>query len=96
MWTQAMKASLKFTFSHRTSGPNCFFLSVESRVISSLSAFISPSLYWKSRTVNLNSLALCLKSSMAFLKRVTLKRPLSWSSNSRLVDRGTTISARVS
>uniref|UniRef100_A0A0E9U734 Uncharacterized protein n=1 Tax=Anguilla anguilla TaxID=7936 RepID=A0A0E9U734_ANGAN len=39
MWTQAMKASLKFTFSHRTSGPNCFFLSVESRVISSLSAF---------------------------------------------------------
>uniref|UniRef100_A0A0E9RMW3 Uncharacterized protein n=1 Tax=Anguilla anguilla TaxID=7936 RepID=A0A0E9RMW3_ANGAN len=33
---------------------------------------------------------------MAFLKRVTLNRPLSWSSNSRLVERGTTISARVS
>lgn len=32
---------------------NCFFLSVESRVISSLSAFISSSLYWKSLTVNL-------------------------------------------
>ena len=32
---------------------NCFFLSVDSRVSSSLSAFISSSLYWKSRTVNL-------------------------------------------
>lgn len=32
---------------------NCFFLSVHKRVISSLSAFISSSLYWKSRTVNL-------------------------------------------
>lgn len=32
---------------------NCFFLSVDKRVISSLSAFISTSLYWKSRTVNL-------------------------------------------
>lgn len=32
------------------------------------------------------SLALCLKSSIAFLKRVTLKRPLSLSSNSSLED----------
>lgn len=131
MWIHAMKASLKFTFSHRTSGPyrsqrrnvgftilmrqclsvnqkyklhlcnqqyipsvsqretlnrkgsvslqatrpylwwtnsdenkekisniscfltNCFFLSVESLFISSLSAFISSSLYWKSLTMNL-------------------------------------------
>lgn len=34
---------------------NCFFLSVERRVISSLSAFISSSLYWKSRTMNLKN-----------------------------------------
>lgn len=33
---------------------NCFFLSVDKRVISSLSAFISTSLYWKSRTRNLD------------------------------------------
>lgn len=33
---------------------NCFFLSVDSLFISSLSAFISSSLYWKSRTINLH------------------------------------------
>lgn len=37
----------------RMSLTNCFFLSVQSRVISSLSALISSSLYWKSLTVNL-------------------------------------------
>ncbi len=36
---------------------NCFFLSVERRVISSLSAFISSSLYWKSRTTNLKKIS---------------------------------------
>lgn len=35
---------------------NCFFLSVERRVSSSLSAFISSSLYWKSRTTNLKKI----------------------------------------
>lgn len=91
---------------------NCFFLSVDSLFISSLSAFISSSLYWKSRTINLHlevnkikclsrdpseletectqnkpylySLALCLKSSTAFLNKVTLQRQLSWSSKSTL------------
>lgn len=42
--------------------------------------------FWVNRSgrVYLFSLALCLKSSTAFLKRVTLNRPLSLSSNSSL------------
>lgn len=36
------------------------------------------------RNAHLFSLALCLKSSTAFMNRVTLNSPLSWSSNSRL------------
>ena len=40
-WIQAMKDSLKFTLSQRTSGPNCFFLSVANLVISSLPAWSS-------------------------------------------------------
>lgn len=40
------------------------------------------------------SLALCLKSSIAFLKRVTLNRPLSLSSNSSLEERRWQINAK--
>ena len=56
-WIQAMKHSLKLTFSHRTRGPNCFFLSVASLVISSLPAWSSSALYTKSLTKNLCSRA---------------------------------------
>lgn len=42
---------------------NCFFLSVDSLFISSLSAFISSSLYWKSRTINLHLEANKIKSA---------------------------------
>lgn len=40
-WIQAQKHSLKLTFSQRTSGPNCFFLSVTNLVISFLPEYIN-------------------------------------------------------
>lgn len=165
MWIHAMKASLKFTFSHRTSGPcrsprqnvgfnilmrQCLSVSRRYRLYlcnrheqikkkhqtcpaslqtvsfypsrawssplcqpsSPLRCTESPSPWtWGSRVQGRNqdrfvrcgshvwfelvlfaeqkrahlfSLALCLKSSTAFMKRVTLNRPLSLSSYSRL------------
>lgn len=57
---------------------NCFFLSVDKRVISSLSAFISSSLYWKSRTVNLSHTAerwLSAFTEMSIIKHLLHTRP---------------------